>query len=157
MKDMKEKMFEAMYRRVKEVKDILGGEKEGDVNPHNIVDYVVLNSCKSSTFRYGYKREKYEILGFMPEGDLGVVYIARRDDDLGELKPMEFDFHVEDFNFGLPRTKFCMEVLRCIYGDMEDFSEDIWEDIRLYGISKSCANMLNRFEEEGIIDIIDKH
>lgn len=141
MNDMKKAMEIGIYRRVLEVKDILDtwSNKEGEINPSNIIDYVVLNSCNMYTT---YDIEERSVKEIRPDGSCMLSD--------GEVRK----FYREDYQICLPKTKFCMEILKCYFGLIEDFSEDIWEDIQYYGISKSCATMLNEFENSGRISIL---
>ena len=47
MRDMKEPMYKAMYRRVLTVKDIMANldYRSDELNLDNIVDYVTANAC----------------------------------------------------------------------------------------------------------------
>lgn len=168
MKDVKEAMFEGMYKRVVKIKEILEVAecddelamkiKEKDtIDLHNIVDYVVINSCRD-IYSYEHGWEGYRVLKISPEGEKGVVYLGHKRDDMAELRPKEVEFKIEDYSFLLPTTKFCMEVLRMIYDEAETFSEETWEDIRWRGISRSCRNMLQKFEDEGVIEkVLDEY
>lgn len=126
MKDMKKAMELGLYKRVVEVKDILAGYSHKDINLNNIVDYVVLNAC---TIEY-YTNEDIQILEITQNG------IVRTSD--GSEK-----FYIDDFQYYLPSTKFCMQILKCYFRITSDFSKDVWEDIKYYGLSKSCATMLD--------------
>lgn len=168
MKDMKEAMFEAMYRRVIEVKELLEVadcdkeyaleiKKANSINLHNIVDYVVVNSCRD-IYSYDYGWEGYRILKISQEGENGIVYLGHKRDGIAELRPIEVEFKLENFSFLLPKTRFCMDILRMVYGDMETFSEETWEEVRWYGITRACRNMLQKFEDEGVIGrILDEY
>lgn len=121
-----------IYKRVLEVKDILDtwSNKEGEINPATIVDYVVLNACTVEDYKE----------------DMKVEHIAQ-DGTVVLEDGTKKAFYREDYQYWLPRTKFVMEILKCYFGLAEDFTEDIWTDIQYYGISKSCATILNWFED----------
>lgn len=137
MNDMKKALEVAMYERVKVVKDILAGYKDGELNLKNIVDYIVVNASTVESYI---------------DEDLEIKEV--RQDDMVVTQDGTKEFYREDYRYYLPRTKFCMEIIKNYYSLMDNFSEDIWTDIQYYGISKSCATMLNKFEKEGRINII---
>ena len=153
MKDMKEAYFEGAYNRVKEVKKLIDNVEYESINPQNIVDYIVLNCC---SYYSSYSEDAY-IDEITTEGN---VVVISPDDDSKNIERFNSDDYWNELDFWricLPKTKFCMEIIRAYYGDIKDFSKETWEDIKYYGISKSCATMLNKFEKQGKIDIIAKH
>ena len=163
MRDMKEAMYKAMYRRVLTVKDIMANldYRSDELNLDNIVDYVTANACDfyntydESVDEDGNLDSDLDVIEMKINNEGKAVIISKR--ETGEVYEDDFDITKDEWQVFLPKTKLCMEILRAYYGDIEDFTEETWENIRYYGISKSCANMLNKFEKQGKINIIAKH
>ena len=157
MKDIRKAYFKAAYERVREVKDIMANldNRSDELNLDNIIDYVVANSCDFYNTYDDSEDSQLEIVEIKNEN--GKQIIISKDMETGKVFKEDLEESKYKWQIFLPKTKLCTEIIRAYYGDIKDFSEQTWEDIKYYGISVSCANILNKFEKEKKINIIKNH
>ena len=153
--NLKEEMYKAMYNRVLVVKDIMANldYRSEELRLDNIVDYVVVNACDfyntcdEEIDEDGCLDSNLDIFEIKNNNEGKTVIISGR--PTGEVYENDLEEVVDEWQVFLPKTKLCMNILKLYYGDIdiEKFIDSLEEE-SYYGISKSCAKLLNKIQKQ---------